>query len=140
MAENGKDDGVAGKRAARDEARRAAEGGLAGTVADLLERVGASAGARAVFGDPVERSGRTVIPVAQAMWGVGAGSGLSEADGAGSGSGGGTMTRPVGYIEITGQGASWVPLQKPWQDVKLVLGWALAIWLVTRALGHLVRR
>jgi hypothetical protein len=45
----------------------------------------------------------------------------------------------MGYIEVTGHGASFVPLQKPWQDAKLVHAWAAAIWLVTRALNRILR-
>jgi len=92
-----------------------------------------------VFGEPVEKEGRTVIPVAQSMWGSGAGSGMSDGEGSGSGAGGGAMTKPVGYIEVTGQGASFVPLARPWQDAKLVLAWAVAIWLISRALNRILR-
>ena len=69
----------------------------------------------------------------------GAGSGMSDGEGSGSGAGGGALIRPMGYIELTGQGASFVPLAKPWQDAKLVLAWAAAIWLITRALNRILR-
>jgi uncharacterized spore protein YtfJ len=124
---------------AHETARSAAEGGAPGLLASMAEKVGATARVSAVFGEPVEKDGHTVIPVAQTMWGSGAGSGTSDEDGSGSGAGGGAMTRPVGYIDVTGHGAAFVPLQKPWQDAKLVLAWALAIWLVGRALGRLLR-
>jgi uncharacterized spore protein YtfJ len=123
-----------------EEARGATEGGMPGLLSSLAEKVGATARASAVFGEPVEREGRTVIPVAQAMWGSGAGSGSSDDEGSGSGAGGGAMTKPVGYIELSGQGASFVPLQRPWQDAKLVLAWAFAVWLVARAARLLLRR
>jgi uncharacterized spore protein YtfJ len=122
-----------------DDAREAAEGGMQGLLASMAERVGATANVSAVFGEPVERDGRTVIPVAQSMWGSGAGSGMSEDQGLGSGAGGGAMTRPVGYIELTGSGASFVPLQQPWQDAKLVLAWAVAAWLLSRAINRILR-
>ncbi|MGD8486166.1 MAG: hypothetical protein PVH07_05950, partial [Chloroflexota bacterium] len=74
---------------------------MAGKVPRLLEglaeRLGASAGASAVFGDPVERDGVTVIPVAQSMVGTGAGGGgQAEGPDSGLGAGGGALTRPVG--------------------------------------------
>lgn len=140
MAENGAN-GSAGraKGKAYKEAGAAAEGGVAGLLASLADRVGANAGVSAVFGDPIEKDGRTVITVAQSIWGSGAGTGVSEEDGVGSGGGGGAATRPVGYIEITGQGAAFVPLQKPWQDAKLVIAWAVAIWLVARAVDRILR-
>jgi uncharacterized spore protein YtfJ len=122
-----------------DDAEAAAEGGTVGLVASLADRVGRNAGVSAVFGDPVEKDGRTVIPVAQSIWGGGAGSGLSEEDAGGSGVGAGAASRPLGYIEVTGQGADYVPLQRPWQDAKLVIAWAFAIWLVSRALNRILR-
>jgi hypothetical protein len=45
----------------------------------------------------------------------------------------------MGYIEVTGHGASFVPLAKPWQDAKLVLAWAVAVWLISRALNRILR-
>lgn len=140
MAENGANGAPERARGkATRRAEEAAEGGVPGLLASLADRIGARAGVSAVFGEPVEKDGRTVIPVAQSMWGSGAGSGMSEEDGYGSGGGGGAATRPVGYIEITGQGAEFVPLQRPWQDPKLVIAWAIAIWLVARALNRILR-
>ena len=49
------------------------------------------------------------------------------------------MTRPVGYIHLTDDGATYVPLSKPWQDWRLVLTWAVAIWLGSRALNRILR-
>jgi uncharacterized spore protein YtfJ len=149
MAENGANVANAATEAnaatgrARDRAFKkasdAGEGGVAGLLAGMAERIGATARVSAVFGEPVEKDGRTVIPVAQSMWGSGAGSGMSEQEGSGSGGGGGAITRPLGYIEVTDQGASFVPLAKPWQDAKLVLAWAVAIWVASRALNRILR-
>ncbi len=125
---------------ATEAARAAAAGGVPGLIASMAEKVGATARVGAVFGEPVERDGLTVIPVAQAMWGSGAGSGGSDEDGSGSGAGGGALTRPLGYIEMTGRTATFVPLQKPWQDAKLVLAWAFGAWLLARAIRLLLRR
>ena len=44
-------------------------------MADLADRLGKGARAAAVFGEPVERDGVTVIPVAKARWGLGGGVG-----------------------------------------------------------------
>ena len=143
MTENQAPEANAATGRARDKAFKkasdAADGGVAGLLASMAEKIGASAGVSAVFGKPVEKDGRTVIPVAQSMWGSGAGSGMSEQEGSGSGGGGGAATRPLGYIEVTGQSAAFVPLQRPWQDAKLVLAWAVAIWLVSRALNRILR-
>lgn len=106
----------------------------------LAERLGASTGASAVFGEPVERDGITVIPVAQSMVGTGAaGGGQAEGSDAGIGAGGGAMTRPLGYIEVTPGGAAFVPLKQPWADAKLVLAYATIVLIVARTVVKLIR-
>ena len=65
----------------------------------MAEKLGAVARAATVFGEPVERQGVTVIPVAQARWGFGGGVGNGK-DGEGAGGGGGVQVTPVGFIEI----------------------------------------
>lgn len=77
----------------------AAEVEGAGLLEGLAERIGAVAGAAAVFGEPVERGGITVIPVARSSWGFGGGSG-GEPPNEGSGGGGGSVVSPLGYIEV----------------------------------------
>ena len=127
------------KAAAIADAKEAASGFGAGVIDRLADRIGAHSGAQAVFGEPIEKGHRTIIPVAQSMWGSGAGTGDSVEDGSGAGGGGGAMSKPLGYIEITQSHASFVPLQRPWQDVKLVLAWTFGIWLLARALNRLLR-
>jgi uncharacterized spore protein YtfJ len=61
---------------AMEQARKAAGGSsIDGFVERIAERVGAKANVRAVFGDPIERDGITVIPVARIRWGFGGGAG-----------------------------------------------------------------
>jgi hypothetical protein len=139
MAEKKEPAGIEIDAGTAKKARKSAEGLSGALLEGLADRIGANAGAKAVYGDPVERNGRTIVPVAQSMWGTGAGSGESEEAGSGSGGGGGAMTRPVGYIEISDLGATYVPLQKPCQDWRLVLTWAAAIWLLSRAVNRIVR-
>jgi uncharacterized spore protein YtfJ len=127
------------KEQATKDAQAAAESGVAGMLGAVADRIGANAGVRAVFGVPVERDGRTVIPVAQSVFGSGGGAGDSGAGDRGSGAGGGAMTRPVGYIEIDEQHAAFVPLGEPWRDPRLVLAYAFAAWLLIRALSRLLR-
>jgi uncharacterized spore protein YtfJ len=74
-----------------------------------------------VFGEPVERDGVTVIPVAAVMSGVGGGLGDSRgrtragdldeepAGAEGAGGGYGLMARPVGAWVIKGGEVSWQP-------------------------------
>ena len=88
---------------AKQEAERAASLPAHQAVEALAERLGAVAAARAVFSDPVERDGVTVIPVARVRWGFGAGGGTGGLEGTkehGEG-GGGVSASPLGYIEIS---------------------------------------
>jgi uncharacterized spore protein YtfJ len=93
---------------ARREAQQAAADERLSKIGEML---GGSATARAVFGDPVERDGITVIPVARVRYGFGGGSGGGggrrrkrdeggDEDQFGSGVGGGVDAAPLGYIEI----------------------------------------
>jgi hypothetical protein len=127
-----------------DEAIAEAEG-MAQEVPALLERladrIGAHAGASAAFGEPVERDGVTVIPVAQSVLGSGAGGGggTSDSPDSGIGAGAGVVTRPIGYIEITDRGAVFVPNRKPWADPLLVLTYATIVLILARTVVKLVR-
>jgi uncharacterized spore protein YtfJ len=74
---------------------------------ELLKRIGETVGDKAkvstVFGEPVERAGITVIPVAKARFGFGGGGGAGARggeEGSGGGGGGGALVSPVGYIEL----------------------------------------
>lgn len=125
--------------AAYGDAEDAGSGFGAGMIDRLADRIGAHSGSRAVFGDPIEKGQRTVIPVAQSMWGSGAGTGDSVEDGSGAGGGGGAMSKPLGYIEITPSSARFVPLHRPWQDVKLILAYAFGAWLLSRGLNRILR-
>src|SRR5215213_3990903 len=76
----------------------------------LATRLGRNAGARAVFGDPIAREHVTVVPVAKVRWGFGGGSGSGQdkegpGRGEGAGGGGGVSATPLGFIEITDDGA-----------------------------------
>jgi uncharacterized spore protein YtfJ len=127
----------------REQAHEEAEAAAQDGIAELLERVanlvGLHAGARAVFGEPVERDGVTVVPVAQMIIGTGGGSGSSGQDDSGAGAGAGALTRPLGYIEITDEAAVFVPLKRPWQDAGLVVAIAFALLLLAKAARTLLR-
>jgi uncharacterized spore protein YtfJ len=90
---------------------------------------------RRVFGDPVERDGATVVPVA-AVRGGGGGGGDSEGNGGG---GFGVSASPAGVYVIADGKVSWRPAVNP---NRIVLGWqlvsALALlgaWAVGRRLA-----
>src|SRR6266851_1718849 len=81
----------------------------------LANRVGINSKVSTVFGDPVERDGITVIPVARVSWGFGGGAGSGSNPGQrqvaeGSGGGGRTMVSRVGYIQLQNGRAAVYPL------------------------------
>lgn len=84
-------------------------------IGTMAEKIGAVARAATVFGEPVERDGVTVIPVAKARWGFGGGAGQRKDDDdkqeEGAGGGGGVQVTPVGFIEIKNNGANFRPIR-----------------------------
>lgn len=61
-----------------------------------------------VFGEPVERDGITLVPVAKIQGGGGGGQGDAP-DGKGFGGGGGLAARPAGVFVIHGDRVRWRP-------------------------------
>ena len=86
-------------------------------IGTMAEKLGAVARAATVFGEPVEREGITVIPVAKARWGFGGGAGQRKDEGGGgtqedgAGGGGGVQVTPVGFIEIKNNEANFRPIR-----------------------------
>lgn len=108
----------------------------------LARRVGLKAGARNVFGDPVERDGVTVIPVAKVRYGFGGGAGMGEGedgDGMGQGGGGGVMASPIGFIEIRQGAATFMPIRDASSVWPMIVASGVASWFVLRGLRALFR-
>ncbi len=108
---------------------------------ELLKQIGQTVGdkanASAVFGEPVEREGITVIPVAKARYGFGGGGGAGAhrgEEGSGGGGGGGALISPVGYIEVRASTAQFKRISSPWDLVALVVAASLATRAVKRLL------
>ncbi|HEX5332114.1 MAG TPA: spore germination protein GerW family protein [Cellulomonas sp.] len=120
-----------------------------------------------VFGEPIERDGVTIIPVAKVMGGSGGGgqgvgplaphdatdaAGTSEtssddaevgavrqtpATGSGGGSGLGVHVRPVGVYVVDSQGVHW----RPALDLnRVILGGQVLGALVVLAVAHVLRK
>lgn len=144
-----------------EHAQKTARSSIDGFVERMAERVGAKASVRAVFGDPIERDGITIIPVARVRWGFGGGAGRgpiavgpgSASDGApteatfdeglsgvGTGGGGGVSADPVGYLEIGPDGATFKPIVSPMPSPAFLLAAGATAALVLRGLARLVRR
>ena len=102
-------------------------------IGGMAERFGAAAKAATVFGEPVERDGITVIPVAKARWGFGGGVGRRR-DEDGGGGGGGAQVTPVGFIELKNGAAEFRPIRT------ISLSWIIAAGFATLFLLHQVGR
>jgi uncharacterized spore protein YtfJ len=111
---------------------------------ELLERIGQTVGKRAqasaVFGDPVEREGVTVIPVARSRFGFGGGGGSGtspdeDREGAGAGGGGGASVSPIGYIEVRDGGARFKRILTPMDLLPLAAAVAITALTVRRLFG-----
>jgi uncharacterized spore protein YtfJ len=109
---------------------------------ELLQRIGQTVGDNAkvstVFGEPVEREGITVIPVAKARFGFGGGGGAGAREGeegSGGGGGGGAFVSPVGYIEVRDGGAQFKRTSSAVDLLALVAAASLAALAVKRLLA-----
>jgi uncharacterized spore protein YtfJ len=94
---------------------------------ELLEQIGQTVGQKAnvssVFGEPIEREGLTVIPVAKARFGFGGGGGTGSREGdegGGGGGGGGALVSPIGYIELHDGSAEFRRISTPMDFLALV--------------------
>jgi uncharacterized spore protein YtfJ len=128
------------------EAQAAASGRGDDIVERLADKVGLHAGSRAVFGEPIERDGVTVVPVAKVRWGFGGGSGRGIEEGSetgeigeGSGGGGGVMASPLGFIEISEGEARFQRTHDPASAVPIIVASGVAAWLCLRGLRKLIR-
>jgi uncharacterized spore protein YtfJ len=80
-------------------------------VANISERLKASADVKVVYGEPQVIEGKTIIPVAVASYGFGAGSGTGpQGEGGGAGGGGGMRVKPVGVVEVTAERTRFIPV------------------------------
>ena len=83
-------------------------------VKDIMEEVKTS-NVEAIFGEPRQLGAQTIIPVGRISyaWGGGGGKGKTEdreQEGEGSGVGMGVNVKPIGYIDVTDEGASYRPI------------------------------
>lgn len=76
---------------------------------DVLSRAGAQLDVHRVFGEPIERDGVTVVPVAVVMGGGGGGSGPDGNGNVGTGGGFGVWARAIGAYEIRDGRLRFVP-------------------------------
>jgi uncharacterized spore protein YtfJ len=77
-------------------------------VQSIFDQARDSMTVKRVFGEPYERDGVTVIPVASVAGGGGGGGGEQGED-KGSGGGFGVTARPAGVYVVKGDTVTWVP-------------------------------
>ena len=77
-------------------------------VEDILDKARETVSVREVYGEPYERDGVTIIPVARVMGAGGGGSGTGG-EGEGSGHGYALKSEPVGVYVIQGGRVDWQP-------------------------------
>jgi uncharacterized spore protein YtfJ len=75
---------------------------------ELMQQVRDQVTVSRVFGDPIERDGVTVVPVARVMGGGGGGQGTDDAQ-QGEGGGFGMVARPAGVYIVRGQQVRYRP-------------------------------
>jgi uncharacterized spore protein YtfJ len=155
-------------RAAVEAATRAGAGGrMDDFIGRLADKVGAHANVKAVFGEPIERDGLIVVPVAKVRWGFGGAGGgpmllpmartprareAGEAAGepridggdptseSGQGGGGAVTADPIGWLEIGEDGAEFRPIVAAMPSPAFMVATTLGAAMILRALARLLRR
>ena len=112
----------------------------AGWIENLAQRLGGTATAATIFGEPIERGDTTVVPIASAAYGFGGGNG-GKSGAEGSGGGGGVRVAPVGFIEIRSGAVRYRPI-RDWAALipALAVGGLVALLAVRGILGKLPNR
>jgi uncharacterized spore protein YtfJ len=106
------------------------------TIEEISQSVRDGMDVKRVFGEPIERDGVTIIPVASIGGGGGGGGGGTEAEG-GSGGGFGMAAKPIGVYVIKNGEVAW----RPTVDVnKIIGGIQLAVVLVLLTVRRIVKR
>ena len=110
-------------------------------MSDFVQRLGDSiqvhANAKQVYGEPVERDGTTIIPVARVQWGFGGG-GIGHGPAERGGGGGGARATPTGFIELKKGVAEFRPIDDPNAPLRL-LAVGAAAFLAGLILAKLTR-
>lgn len=106
--------------------------------ASLVQQIPLHANAKQVYGEPVERDGTTIIPVARVQWGFGGG-GLGRTPLAQGGGGGGARAYPVGYIALRDGRADFHPISDPTSVAALAAAGGLGL-VAGLVLAKLLRR
>ncbi len=108
---------------------------------EIMSQVSDAMHARRVFGEPYQKNGVTIIPVATVRGGWGGGGGQGENQEAGWGGGGGLTARPIGAFVINADVVTWRPAVDV--DRMILVGQivgAIALLTLGATLRALIRR
>lgn len=120
-----------------------------GRGSNILERLASSISnsvrVTTIFGEPVEKDGVTVIPVARARWGFGGGNGpagnyAENQAGEGTGGGAGVMVSPVGYVEVQDGRARFRPIYDPAMVTQIIVASGIVAVLILGAVRRLTSK
>lgn len=125
------------------------QGGQFGRIGNLRERlanrIGGRAGVKMVFGEPVEKDGITVIPVARARWGFSGGSssgGNTSENHKGEGMEGigGAKVTPAGYVEVRNGRARFYPIYDPAMVTQIIVASGIVAALLLQVVHRLISK
>lgn len=110
------------------------------SIQSILEKFGVSGDVKKLYGDPIEKNGKTVIPVASVSYGFGGGYGNKNKENAngeeGAGLGGGISAKPIGVIEITDEGTRFIRFNQ----TPVLIGIAAVSIAIGSIVKHLAKR
>lgn len=107
-------------------------------IRQLAEKLGASAAAKTIYGDPIDRGDVSIIPVAKILYGFGGGEGDRNGQG-GAGGGGGVKVMPIGYIELKNGESKFRPIRNTAATIAWMVAGGVAGVLLARGLRRLLR-
>ncbi|HEX7707886.1 MAG TPA: spore germination protein GerW family protein [Thermoanaerobaculia bacterium] len=112
------------------------------TEQSLIERIGETiqlhSSAKQVYGDPIERDGTTIIPVARVQWGFGGG-GIGHGHAERGGGGGGARAIPTGFIELRDGKAEFRPIDDG-SNIQVIAAVGVFGLIAGAVLAKLIRR
>jgi uncharacterized spore protein YtfJ len=114
-------------------------------ITKLADNIAGATNVRTVYGEPIERDGITIIPVARVSWGIGGGFGrgsgrpAKEGEGSGGGGGGGATVSPIGYIEVKDGVAKYRAIPDPALLIRIILCSGLVVALILNRVRKIVQ-
>lgn len=109
------------------------------SVESIIDKLSASGDVKKIYGEPIEKNGKTIIPVASICYGVVGGGGNNnhqEDEAGGEGAVGGVRAKPLGVIEITEEGTRFIRVDQ----VQLLIGVFLMAWTLKGILKLILKK